>query len=180
MGGYIVWSFSNQLDAYSATVTRLRPRPLRGAADQLRLLPGRLCRLGSSSKRLALGILTLFAVSIVVFAATQALPGNAARAILGKQATPEALAALTRQLHLNEPVFTQYTHWLGGVLTGNLGISAATQQPVTQLLSARIGNSGVPGAGRGARRAAAVDRARRADGGARATSRPTRCSRRRR
>lgn len=94
------------------------------------------------AKRLALGVLTLFAVSIVVFAATQALPGNAARAILGKQATPEALAALTRQLHLNQSVFAQYTHWLGGVLTGNLGISAATQEPVTQLLSARIGNSG--------------------------------------
>jgi len=93
-------------------------------------------------KRLALGVLTLFAVSIVVFAATQALPGNAARAILGKTATPEALAALTRQLHLNESVFTQYTHWLGGVLTGNLGISAATQEPVAQLISSRIGNSG--------------------------------------
>ena len=92
-------------------------------------------------KRLALGIVTLFAVSIVVFAATQALPGNAARAILGKQATPEALAALTRQLHLNQPVFTQYTHWLGGILTGNLGISAATQEPVSQLLSGRIANS---------------------------------------
>jgi peptide/nickel transport system permease protein len=94
------------------------------------------------AKRLAFGVLTLFAVSIVVFAATQALPGNAARAILGKTATPEALAALTRQLHLNASVFTQYTHWLGGVLTGNLGISAATQQPVSQLISARIDNSG--------------------------------------
>ena len=92
-------------------------------------------------KRLALGVVTLFAVSIVVFAATQALPGNAARAILGKEATPEALAALTRQLHLNQPVFTQYTHWLGGILTGNLGISAATQEPVSQLLSGRIANS---------------------------------------
>ena len=96
----------------------------------------------SASRAPPLGLLTLFAVSIVVFAATQALPGNAARAILGKTATPEALAALTRQLHLNASVFTQYTHWLGGVLTGNLGISAATQQPVTQLISSRIGNSG--------------------------------------
>ena len=48
------------------------------------------------AKRIALGILTLFAVSVVVFAATQALPGNAAQAILGKTATPAALAALTR------------------------------------------------------------------------------------
>ena len=92
-------------------------------------------------KRLALGVLTLLAVSIIVFAATQALPGNAARAILGKQATPEALAALSARLHLNESVVSQYLHWLGGILHGNLGTSAATQQPVSQLLSGRLGNS---------------------------------------
>jgi peptide/nickel transport system permease protein len=92
-------------------------------------------------RRIALGVLTLFLVSIVVFAATQALPGNAARAILGREATPERLAALTRQLHLNQSIFHQYTHWLGGILTGNLGTSAATQQPVSHLLSGRIGNS---------------------------------------
>ena len=92
-------------------------------------------------KRLALGVLTLLAVSIIVFAATQALPGNAARAILGKQATPEAIAALSARLHLNESVVSQYLHWLGGILHGNLGTSAATQQPVSQLLSGRLGNS---------------------------------------
>ena len=50
-------------------------------------------------KRVILGLLTLFLVSVVVFAATQALPGNAAVAILGRNATPERVAALTRQLH---------------------------------------------------------------------------------
>ncbi len=93
-------------------------------------------------RRIALGILTLFLVSIVVFAATQALPGNAARAILGRDATPQRIAALTQQLHLNRSVFEQYTHWLGGILTGNLGTSAATQEPVSQLLSGRILDSG--------------------------------------
>ena len=93
-------------------------------------------------RRVLLGLLTLLLVSIVVFAATQALPGNAARAILGRNATPERLAALTRQLHLNESAISQYTHWLGHILTGNLGISAATQQPVSQLISGRILNSG--------------------------------------
>jgi peptide/nickel transport system permease protein len=93
------------------------------------------------ARRVALGLLTLFAVSVVVFVATQALPGDAARAILGKQATPERLAALRAQLHLNESVFSQYTHWLGGVLGGNLGTSAATQQPVSQLISGRVANS---------------------------------------
>lgn len=92
-------------------------------------------------RRIALGLLTLFLVSVVVFAATQALPGDAARAILGRDATPARLAALREQLHLNQSVFAQYTHWLGGILTGNLGTSAATEQPVSQLLSGRIGNS---------------------------------------
>jgi peptide/nickel transport system permease protein len=92
-------------------------------------------------RRVLLGLLILLLVSIVVFAATQALPGNAARAILGRNATPERLAALTRQLHLNESAIAQYFHWLGGVLTGNFGTSAATEQPVSSLLSARILNS---------------------------------------
>jgi peptide/nickel transport system permease protein len=92
-------------------------------------------------RRVILGLLTLLLVSVVVFAATQALPTNAAQAILGRNATPARLAALTRQLHLDRPVVSQYLHWLSGVLTGNLGISAATQQPVTQLLSGRIANS---------------------------------------
>jgi peptide/nickel transport system permease protein len=92
-------------------------------------------------RRVILGLLTLLLVSIVVFAATQALPTNAAQAILGRNATPARLAALTRQLHLDRPVVSQYLHWLGGVLTGNFGTSAATQQPVTQLLSGRIANS---------------------------------------
>jgi peptide/nickel transport system permease protein len=92
-------------------------------------------------RRILLGILTLFAVAVIVFVATQALPGNAAQAILGKTATPARVAALERQLHLNESVFAQFTHWLGNILTGNLGTSAATQQPVSQLLSGRIANS---------------------------------------
>jgi peptide/nickel transport system permease protein len=90
------------------------------------------------ARRVALGLLTLLLVSVVVFAATQALPSNAAQAILGRNATPARLAALTKQLHLNESVVTQYVHWLGDVLRGNFGISAATQQPVSQLLSGRI------------------------------------------
>jgi peptide/nickel transport system permease protein len=92
-------------------------------------------------RRILLGILTLFAVAVIVFVATQALPSNAAQAILGKTATPARVHALEQQLHLNESVFSQFTHWLGGILGGNLGTSAATQQPVSQLLSGRIANS---------------------------------------
>jgi peptide/nickel transport system permease protein len=92
-------------------------------------------------RRLALALLTLWLVSLLVFAATLALPGDAAQAILGREATPERLAALRDQLHLNDSVVTQYTQWLGGILTGDLGTSAATQEPVSELLSDRVGNS---------------------------------------
>jgi peptide/nickel transport system permease protein len=86
-------------------------------------------------------MLTLFLVSIVIFAATQALPGDAARAVLGRDATPESVAALRVQLHLNQPVVSQYTHWLGGLLTGDLGRSLVANEPVTKLIGERIENS---------------------------------------
>jgi peptide/nickel transport system permease protein len=93
------------------------------------------------AKRLGLGVLILFLVSVVVFLATQALPGNAAQAILGKTATPAALKALSARLHLNESVIGQYFHWLSGIFHGNLGTSTATQQAVTSLLGSRLANS---------------------------------------
>jgi peptide/nickel transport system permease protein len=92
-------------------------------------------------RRIGLGLLTLWLVSLVVFAAVLALPGDAATAILGKEATPDRVAALRDQLHLNDSVISQYFQWLGGLLTGDLGTSAATQEPVSDLLSARVGNS---------------------------------------
>jgi peptide/nickel transport system permease protein len=92
-------------------------------------------------RRIGLGILTLWLVSLVVFAAVIALPGDAATAILGKTATPARVAALREQLHLNESVVTQYLQWLKGILTFDFGNSAATQQPVTQILSDRVANS---------------------------------------
>jgi peptide/nickel transport system permease protein len=93
-------------------------------------------------RRILLGLLTLLLVSIVVFAATQALPGNAARAILGRNATPARLAALTRELHLDRSVFSQYFSWLGGIVRGHFGVSAATQAPVSHLISGRILDTG--------------------------------------
>jgi peptide/nickel transport system permease protein len=92
-------------------------------------------------KRLGLGVLTLWLISLLVFAAVLALPGDAATAILGREATPDRVAALREQLHLNDAVISQYLHWFGGVLTGSFGTSAATQQPVSDLLAARVGNS---------------------------------------
>jgi peptide/nickel transport system permease protein len=94
-------------------------------------------------RRLLLGLIVLFMVSIVVFAATQALPGDPARAILGRSATPASLAALRLKLHLDQPVFSQYWTWLTGLLGGNLGTSLAAQEPVTKLLGPRLVNSSV-------------------------------------
>jgi peptide/nickel transport system permease protein len=92
-------------------------------------------------RRVSLGVLTLLLVSLTVFATTQALPGDAARAMLGKEATPERLAALRERLHLDQPVWRQYVGWLGGAVIGDFGDSLATEQPVSSLIGARIGNS---------------------------------------
>ena len=94
-------------------------------------------------RRLLLGIVVLILVSILVFLATQALPGDPARAILGRSATPASLAALRRQLHLDQPVFTQYWTWITGLLHGNLGRSLAAQEPVSTLLAPKLVNSAV-------------------------------------
>ena len=93
-------------------------------------------------RRLLLGLLVMFLVSVVVFVATQAL-GDPARAILGRDATPDRLAALQKQLHLDQSVVGQYFHWLGGLLHWNLGTSLATQQSVSAYLGPRIANSSV-------------------------------------
>jgi peptide/nickel transport system permease protein len=89
-------------------------------------------------RRLLLGVVTLFIASLVIFAATQALPGDAARSILGRSATPDSLAALREQLGLNRPVVEQYLDWIWGVLHGDLGTSLATGLPVTEVLGERI------------------------------------------
>ena len=94
-------------------------------------------------RRLLLGIVVLILVSILVFLATQALPGDPARAILGRSATPASLAALRRQLHLDRPVIDQYWTWVTGLLHGNFGTSLAAQEPVSTLLAPKLVNSAV-------------------------------------
>ena len=92
-------------------------------------------------KRVGLGLLTLFLVSALIFAGTQILPGDVASAILGQNATPEALATLRESLGLNQPVLARYFSWLAGVVTGDLGTSLANQQPVAELLWPRFWNT---------------------------------------
>lgn len=92
-------------------------------------------------KRIALGLLTLFIVSLLIFAVTQALPADPAEAILGREATPEALEALRADFGLDKPIVAQYTNWLSGVLTGDLGTSYATSTSVSEYLGSRVGAS---------------------------------------
>ena len=94
-------------------------------------------------RRLLLGILVLILVSVLVFLATQALPGDPARAILGRNANPASLAALRHQLHLDRPVADQYLTWVTGLLHGNLGKSLEAQEPVSTLLAPKLVNSAV-------------------------------------
>ncbi|MFJ6456120.1 ABC transporter permease [Paenarthrobacter sp. NPDC091669] len=93
--------------------------------------------------RLGTGILSITAVSVIVFWATLVLPGTAATAILGQSATPERLAALTEQLKLDQPPLEQFLSWIGNALTLNFGNSLANGESVVALLAPRLINTGV-------------------------------------
>jgi peptide/nickel transport system permease protein len=80
----------------------------------------------------------LFIVSALTFVLVSLTPGNAAQEILGTSATPAEYAAFNRALGLNLPLYTQYWNWLRHALTGNLGQSIFTGQPVTQAIGQRI------------------------------------------
>jgi peptide/nickel transport system permease protein len=94
-------------------------------------------------RRVAIGILTLFLVSVVVFVATEVLPGNAAYAILGRNANPARVRALENALHLNRGLLDQYWVWISGLFTGNLGHSLVNGTPVWSYVEPRVVNSAV-------------------------------------
>lgn len=96
-------------------------------------------------RRTAIGVFTLLVVSVVVFLATEVLPGNAAVAVLGRTAAsnPAALHRLEATLHLNRSVPEQFWAWLSGLLTGNLGHSLVNSQPVWGYVEPRLINSAV-------------------------------------
>src|SRR6476659_9638578 len=77
-----------------------------------------------AARRIAAGVLTLIVLSVLVFTATSVLPGDAASAILGKQARGPQLRHLRTEMGLNHSIARQYADWVGGLLRGNLGNSA--------------------------------------------------------
>jgi peptide/nickel transport system permease protein len=93
------------------------------------------------AQRLALGILLLFAASILIFAGTSILPGDVAQSILGQSATPEALANLRRELGMNDPALTRYFSWLGGFLQGDLGTALTNGRDIAESLGSRLKNT---------------------------------------
>ena len=93
------------------------------------------------AQRIALGILLLLAVSVLIFAGTQILPGDVAQAILGQSATPEALANLREQLGLNDPAWLRYVHWLGGILHGDFGTAQSSGLDIASSIRVRLKNT---------------------------------------
>ncbi len=98
-------------------------------------------------RRIAAAVAVLFVVSMLVFAGTEVLPGDAAQAILGRNATPESIAQVRHQLGLNRPATTRYLDWLSHMARGDLGISASqtlasgAEAPIWPLTKGPLGNS---------------------------------------
>jgi len=93
------------------------------------------------ARRLGLVVLTLVLSSILVFGATQVLPGDVATMVLGREATQQAKDNLRQQLGLNRPVVVQYGSWLTGFVKGDWGTSISTQESVRPLVVERLRNS---------------------------------------
>jgi peptide/nickel transport system permease protein len=91
--------------------------------------------------RFGLGLLTLFAASILIFAGTEILPGDLASAILQNQATPESLAKLRLELGLDRPAIVRYFEWLFNAAQGNFGHSLANGRDVLEEIAPRFGNT---------------------------------------
>jgi peptide/nickel transport system permease protein len=97
--------------------------------------------LGLILRRLGLGVVTLWLVSVFIFAGTQILPGDVAQTILGRSATPESIAALRQQLNLDQPAIQRYGNWLFDFATGDLGVSLSSEASISSLISDRFMNT---------------------------------------
>ena len=89
-------------------------------------------------KRLATLVATLIGASIVVFAVLEILPGDAALIMMGPDAAPEAVRALATKLGLDRPPLERYVAWIGGMVTGDLGLSYTYSSPVSELIWERL------------------------------------------
>ncbi len=93
------------------------------------------------AQRVALGLMLLFAASVLIFGGTMMLPGDVAQQILGQSATPVALENLRAELGLNDPPLTRYFQWLGGFLQGDLGTALTNGRDIAESLGFRLSNT---------------------------------------
>ncbi len=89
-------------------------------------------------KRLATLVATLIGASVVVFLVLEILPGDAAQILMGPDASPDAVQALAAKLGIDQPPLQRYLHWVGGMLSGDLGNSYAYSTPVAELVLERL------------------------------------------
>src|SRR3954447_24547085 len=89
-------------------------------------------------KRLVSMVPVLLLVSVVIFSLIHLTPGDPVVAMLGEEATPEARDRLRTQLGLDKPLPVQYATWIAKVVTGDLGRSIRTNQPVSEAISERL------------------------------------------
>jgi peptide/nickel transport system permease protein len=89
-------------------------------------------------QRLGLGLITLLAASVLIFAGTEVLPGDLASAILQNSATPENLAEMRKELGLERPAVVRYVEWLAGAVQGDFGHSLANKRDVVEELTPRV------------------------------------------
>jgi peptide/nickel transport system permease protein len=97
--------------------------------------------MGNILQRFILSLIVLGLVAVVVFVLVEALPGDAATAYLGQQATPEGLAQVRLRLGLDRPAHERFFEWAGGILRGDLGVSLARDEPINNFLWTRLRNS---------------------------------------
>ena len=93
--------------------------------------------------RLALFALTLLLISVVTFVVTHILPGDVATMIMGTRGNPTSIAALQQKLGLNDPLIVQYGRWIGGMLTGEWGVSLRFKEPIATLIAQKLSASGM-------------------------------------
>jgi peptide/nickel transport system permease protein len=91
--------------------------------------------------RLALAAVTLFAVSVLIFAATEILPGDVASAVLGQGATPETLAVFRAELGLDRPAYIRYFEWFTNALQGDFGKAMTNKRDILQSIAPRFSNT---------------------------------------
>lgn len=90
------------------------------------------------ARRLLLSIPTLFGVLVVVFLLLYVAPGDPVQAMVGERADAETIARLRADLRLDDPLLSQFTHYAGGVLRGDLGRSYITNRPIVDDISERF------------------------------------------